>query len=73
MPNQATLLQYHVVRNWAQEIISDIDRGATIIRATNDKSEASDAMLNVREKQLRVIEILNDLVAGQDHQIPDQV
>ena len=73
MPNQATLLQYHVVLDWAREIVSDIDRGAAKFRVTNDNGEASDAMFNIREQQLRVIEILGDLVADKHDPIRKQL
>ena len=73
MPNQATLLQYHVVLDWAREIVSDIDRGAAKFRVTNDNGEASDAMFNIREQQLRVIEILGDLVADKHDPMPEEL
>ena len=71
MPNQATLLQYHVVLDWAREIVRDINKGAAKFRVTNDNGEALDTMLSIREQQLRVIEILSDLVGHPDHQIRD--
>ena len=73
MPNQATILQYHVVLDWAREIVSDIDNGAARFRVTNDNGEASDAMFDIREHQLRVIEILSDLVADNQNPLPKQM
>ena len=63
MPNQATLLQYHVVLDWAREIVRDIDRSVAKSRVSNDNGEAFTTMLSIREQQLRVIEILGELVA----------
>ena len=73
MPNQATLLQYQVVLDWAREIVSDIDRGSAKFRLTNDNGEASDAILDIREQQLRIIEILGDLVADKRHRMRKQL
>ena len=73
MPNQATLLQYHVVLDWAREIVRDIDRGVAKPRVTNDNGETFDTMLSIREQQLRVIEILSDLVANKHDPIREQV
>ena len=73
MSNQATLLQYQVVLDWAREIVSDIDSGASKFRVTNDNGEASDAMFDIREQQLRVIEILDDLVADNHDLMPEQL
>ena len=72
MPNQATLLQYHVVLDWAREIVRDIDRGVAKSRVTNDNGEAFTTMLRIREQQLRVIEILGDLVADNHDLIGEQ-
>lgn len=73
MPNQATLLQYHVVLDWAREIVRDIDRNVVKSGVTNDNGEGFDTMLSIREQQLRVIEILTDLVGDGDHRLRQQV
>ncbi len=61
--NQVNLLQYYIVRDWAREIVSDIDRGAAGFRTPKNSRLAASAMQNIREQQLRVIEILDELVA----------
>lgn len=63
MSNQATLLQYYVALNWAREMVSDIDNGAAKFQFINGNGDASDVTLDIREQQLRMIEILDDLVA----------
>lgn len=62
MLDQSTLLQYYVALNWAREIVSDIEKGAAKFQITNDNGEENDVTLDIREQQLRVIEILDDLV-----------
>ena len=71
MSDQVTLLQYYVGLNWAREILSEIDSGAAKFQITNDNGKASDMTLIIREQQLRMIEILDDLVelGGQQNRM----